>query len=900
MSLRRRDAFAIALLTLLPLAAHAPALREGRLLGPGDGAALHYPLKVLAWEAYRRGELPSWNPTIFMGTPLLAAYRPGVLYPPVVAASLLPSFAAFQGLVIASLAAAAVVTFLYVRRLGGETVGAYAAGLFFSLGPYLVGHLGDTPTVLAAPLLPLLLLAAESFMGRGTAGRAAALAASLALLLLAGSPEAARAGGALLAGRLVIGRLLAGPATPSTAACALAVLAGLLLAAPQLVPTLAAAPEAGRSVTGLAAAGEPPLPGVTGLVLRYVSHTPAPSLALAALPLALTRTPVRVLGFALALCLGLQWGRGPLAAPGALALVFDLALSVLAGLSLSAQWASRRETEGRRLRAYFLFACLASAAALSVSAAALGPLEEGLSGAVGVFALALILYFSMADSPDLAKAGVFLLPLTVSFLLQPHARGVWDGAPVRRELERGTATREAIDRAMGAWRGERILTLVREWPAGEELDLAYANLGGLDGRRSASGYDPMVPLRSRAALGGMGPAGALPGGFFRSDPDRLALFGIRWVQVPASALRGEADRFGLGEPLDVTVEAGRPRLFPVDLAAATEVRIASSLSAAEEVAQGEVIAVVHVLLATGREIPVAVRAGLETAEWAWDRADLRARVGHHRAPVLESWPAPGGDFEGHRYLGVLGLQGRFYVDGVRIERKPGPGFWTLSRLALVDSAGGISAVSLPSAYVSDTLRFREAAVGPRVRLFEVRATGGRARVVERLKTVADDAALVQALAAPASAGVDVQREALALARDVERAGMPSEGRASRAEVVRAAGGALELRAAGPGILVAAEGWDPGWSARVDGVPTTVVRVNHVQMAVPLAEGTHRVVLRYRPRGFPAGLAGAGAGAVILLVWALGGAGPLADRQRSARVDPPRDSVLRSLFRRSVG
>ena len=40
----------------------------------------------------------------------------------------------------------------------------------------------------------------------------------------------------------------------------------------------------------------------------------------------------------LALCLALQWGRGPLAAPGALSLVFDLALAILAGLSLSEQW----------------------------------------------------------------------------------------------------------------------------------------------------------------------------------------------------------------------------------------------------------------------------------------------------------------------------------------------------------------------------------------------------------------------------------------------------------------------------------------------------------------------------------------------------------------------------------
>ena len=107
--------------------------------------------------------------------------------------------------------------------------------------------------------------------------------------------------------------------------------------------------------------------------MRYVSHTPAPAFALAALPLALTSGPVRALLLTLVLCLALRFGRGPLSSPGALALVFDLTLALLAGLSLGAQWEERRTPLGRRLRAWTLVAGLASALALSVAAAALGP-----------------------------------------------------------------------------------------------------------------------------------------------------------------------------------------------------------------------------------------------------------------------------------------------------------------------------------------------------------------------------------------------------------------------------------------------------------------------------------------------------------------------------------------------
>jgi hypothetical protein len=860
---RGRSLVFLALLLALPALAHSPCWWEGRLLGPGDGAALHFPLRSLVWEAYRGGELPAWNPGIFLGTPLLAAYRPGALFPPMPILALLPPFLAFQVLVLLSLAAAGALVFFYARRLGAEPVGAYVAGLCFGLGPYLVGHVDDTATLVAAPLLPLVLLAAEAHLARGTHARAAGLSVSVAFLLLAGSPEAARAGLALLSARLVLAHVSRVKPVPSWSSSLLALTAGVLLAAPQLIPTFLAAREAGRPMTGLATTA-PTLPGAAGLILRYVSHTPAPALALAALPLALAQTPVRVLGVALAIVAGLQWGRGPLSAPGALPLVFDLTLSILAGLSLSAQWKARRDARGRRLRGWFLFASILSAAALSISAAALGPLPQGLAGAVGVLALALILYFPLAASPDPVIARVWLLPLTVSFVLQPHGRRVWDGAPKKEELLRGTATRQAIDGAMGPRRAEPTLALVRSWPGAEAADLGYGNLGAATGRRSANGYDPMVPLRTRAALGSMSVGGVLPGAFFRTDPARLALLGIRWVELPASALAANPDDAGFGEPVVVTLEPGRDRFFPLPIVRASQVRLASWMSESVGVPHAHAVARLLVRLASGREIPLVVRAGVETAEWAYDRPDVVGAIAHRRAPVLESFAAPGG-FQGHHYLGVLPLPGRYLVDGIRVERLEGPGRFTVSRLAVVDpQTGRATPVSLAAGYVSDATRLREAAATPAVRLFESTATVGPARVVERLRVLADDDAVLGAMAAP-TLGVDPRREALATARDAQGVPLPAAGRASRAEVARAGASRLEVRAEGPGLLVVAQGFDPGWSAQVDGQEAALLRVNHAQIGVPLEAGTHRVTLHYRARGAWAGawLAAAAAAGLAL-------------------------------------
>ncbi|HEY7512270.1 MAG TPA: YfhO family protein [Vicinamibacteria bacterium] len=824
-----RDRVLGALLACLPALAYAPALLESRLLGPGDGWALHYPMKVAVWEAYRRGELPGWNPGIFLGTPLFASYRPGALHPLVAALAPLRPFDAFQLLVVLSLGAAAALTYAYVRRLGGHAVGAWFAGLSFALGPYLVGHLGDTATVVAAPAIPLVLLAVEAVIARPAAARTAALAAAVALLLVAGSPEAARAGLALLAGRLLV--LAADRKEPRAArlrAAALGIAAGLCLAAPQVGPALRAIGEAGRPVTALAEDRAAWLPGATGLVLRYVSHTPAVALALAALPLAPSQTPVLVLGAGLSIALGLQWGRGPLAAPGALPLTFDFTLCALAGLSLSAQWRLRAEPLGRRLRAWFLFFALSSAAALSIAAAALGPLPEVLAGAVGVLALALILYFSLAASPERVKAGIWLLPLTVSFLLQPHGRRAWTGAPRRVELVRGTGTREAIDGAMGARRGERSLALVTSWPRGQEVDLAYGSLAPIAGRRSANGYDPLVPLRTRAALGGIGVGGVLPPAFLRTDPARLEMLGVRWVEVPAAALEQALP----GPELELEVAPGQARFFPLPVRPATEVRVLCWLDDASGPSGASGLATVAARLASGRAFEL---------------------------PLRPHDPRPG-----RPARAVARLPGRYYVDGVRVERPPGaPGRLWLGAVDLFDAATQrVTPASAAAAYVSDASRLREAAATPALRLFEVPGMQ-MARVVGKLRVMRDEQGVLRALDMLPQIGLDPQREALVTPEQAARLALPRDARPSRAVLARAEPDRLEVRAEGPGLLVVAEAWDPGWSAAVDGEAAAVHRVNHAQIGVVLAAGRHQVTLRYRTRGLGTGLVLAGAGALAL-------------------------------------
>ena len=113
----------------------------------------------------------------------------------------------------------------------------------------------------------------------------------------------------------------------------------------------------------------------------------------------------------------------------------------------------------------------------------------------------------------------------------------------------------------------------------------------------------------------------------------------------------------------------------------------SALSDAVTVPQGATVATVTVHLASGRSFRLLLRAGEETAEWAYDRPDVRAAIRHERPRVHESWRVASGEFSGHRYAARLVLPGRYLVNGATIQMAPASGMLRVSRLAFFDDVG---------------------------------------------------------------------------------------------------------------------------------------------------------------------------------------------------------------------
>ncbi len=268
--------WAYVLLALAPLLFLGPLLFSGETLGPFDSVRQMTPwegpkptrpwdvlqadavLQFFGWrdlvfEGWRTGEVPHWNPYQLAGTPLLANSQSGATYPFHILAGVLrlPTGLALVLLAWLHLALAGIGCFALARRLGACEWGGAVSGLGFSLSAFLLSWvaLASVPTTLC--WIPWTLCGVHDLLAHGEpksprAGRGfLLLAVSLAMLLLAGHLQFAAYGvlaiGVFAAGMAVAG--LRGPGQRRQAARGLgglgiAMLLGILIAAPQLLPVL--------------------------------------------------------------------------------------------------------------------------------------------------------------------------------------------------------------------------------------------------------------------------------------------------------------------------------------------------------------------------------------------------------------------------------------------------------------------------------------------------------------------------------------------------------------------------------------------------------------------------------------------------------------------------------------
>ena len=115
--LQRGDLIAVVVLVTLPAVIFGLPALLGHTLLPGDDLTQNLPLRALAGQEIRAGQLPLLNPYIWSGAPLLAGWNAAAAYPLTWLFAILPGAAAWTVNMIATLAAAGLGMFGFLRAL---------------------------------------------------------------------------------------------------------------------------------------------------------------------------------------------------------------------------------------------------------------------------------------------------------------------------------------------------------------------------------------------------------------------------------------------------------------------------------------------------------------------------------------------------------------------------------------------------------------------------------------------------------------------------------------------------------------------------------------------------------------------------------------------------------------
>lgn len=405
-----------------------------------DNAAVYAPLRLEVGRQWAEGRLPFWNPYKRAGSPLLADSVSAALYPPnlIFAASREGSQLGALEVVAALhhlLAAAAAYVFLRTLRL--TRLPAVAGALVYALNGFSVVVAAKWIALQNALVwAPLVLACLERTRRSGRFWLWAALGAAVyAVQLLAGYPEFSFYTGLLVASYALM-MILRDPARwqrPIAAALLIGV-GGVLLAAPQLLPSLAAYAESTRPLVipyrvyvwssarpiELLSAGLPaaalPLADVfavyQGTGLLYAG---APALAFAGA--ALRRLDALTIWAALAVALGLLLVLGEHSPVGAIAYSvpgfssfrwpFKHSFEVTVGLSVLTALGMQRFVRGEPGTRIIVSALLVAIAGLGLVAPLLAtPVSRGPAIVHGGAALVLAC-FALAARPRLS-AGLAL------------------------------------------------------------------------------------------------------------------------------------------------------------------------------------------------------------------------------------------------------------------------------------------------------------------------------------------------------------------------------------------------------------------------------------------------------------------------------------------------------------
>jgi hypothetical protein len=359
----------------------------------------------------------------------------------------------------------------------------------------------------------------------------------------------------------------------------------------------------------------------------------------------------------------------------------------------------------------------------------------------------------------------------------------------------------------------------------------YPNVSLIYGVPSAIGYTPLLPQRTGVYLDKM-------------SARMMNLMNVRYYLMPQLL---PVDVKTEGEDLEnVFAPDFLQHYFTISPTAAAQIKIVSSLAQSVDLRDGEVVAEIGVVTQDGRWFTLPLRAGVETAEWAYERSDVLKVIKHSRPLIATTFPAlsafPTEAHPGHNYLAQFDVTrgGKpINITGIIIFSAIPSGLLHIERVMLVAPDGKEVSLAHLVGRSDQTLIYRTNEVA----VFENHDTLPRAFLVHDAR-VADDEATLKEMTRDDFE--PLQTLILASGTPLRNGDAQSTDESVRVLDYQPERVILSVQASAEAYLLLADSWSPGWIARVDGVETPIQRADLIFRAVRVSTGAHQVEFEYKP------------------------------------------------------
>jgi SAM-dependent methyltransferase len=408
----------------------------------------------------------------------------------------------------------------------------------------------------------------------------------------------------------------------------------------------------------------------------------------------------------------------------------------------------------------------------------------------------------------------------------------------------------------------------------EKPTLDAVNFTAIAGLQHVAGYEPLIQERYSRALNNLpwekvhrGPWLESAPALFEAKSHVLDLLNTTFAIVYADkttamtqkdpGVRSEATDIAYGlerkfekdgvtfssANLEVDPGPDSPTSLACDDKEGDTLALVTSLENATNISDREIVATLSIYTGDGRVIERQLRAGVDTAEWAYERADVKRVVKHAIAPVFDSFPGDSGNsWQSHRFLSRIALGERARIERVEITKARITAGLRLWKASLYDSS---SSSSTPLSVTSGHWQTVYEKDGVKI-IHNTRALP-RAWLVTDARCVGNQDAWAT-IRGQGDRPFDPRRTALLeLAPDKMPAlsGRPlSEDSYARIVSYEPNRLVIETKTDQPAVLVVSEMHYPGWVATIDGEKTSIHTTNFLLRGIVAPAGLHRVEMQY--------------------------------------------------------